>query len=77
MAHGENFDMVPVASTNLDSVGYDDKLRRLRVMFRNGRTYEYAGVSPEEHAALMESDSKGAAFYHLIRRKYEGKLITS
>lgn len=45
-----------VESSNVARIGYADGV--LRVEFRNGAIYHY-GATPEEHAALMASASKG------------------
>ncbi len=55
-------------SSALVSVWYDARRRTLRAMFRDtGRTYVYEDVAPEEYAALMAADSKGAWFNLYIR----------
>lgn len=46
----------PVESTNVARIGYADGI--LRVEFHGGTTYDYR-ATPEEHAALMASPSKG------------------
>lgn len=58
---------VPVTSTNLQSVGYDDSSHILTIEFRNGSVYEYEDVPPEVHAELMNADSHGKYFQRHIR----------
>ena len=58
---------VPVTSTNLQSVGYDEDSRTLTIEFRNGSIYEYENVPPEVHAELMNADSHGKYFHRHIR----------
>ena len=67
--------MVPVESTSIDLVGYDEEARELYVQFRlRGRTYVYFDVPAEAHAALLDAPSKGRYLnfeikpYHRYRR---------
>ena len=67
--------MVPVESSSIELVGYDDEAQALYVRFHNrGRTYVYFDVSPEAYAALLEAPSKGRYLnfeikpYHRYRR---------
>ena len=66
--------MVPVESTSIQLVGYDEDARELYVQFRRGRTYVYFGVPAEAYAALLEAPSKGRYLnfeikpYHQYRR---------
>jgi len=63
-------DMQPVKSSALAAVGYDAATKELHVEYRNGGKYKYAGVSPEQHKALMASDSHGKHFAQHIRAKH-------
>ena len=67
--------MVPVESTSIELVGYDEDARELYVRFLNrGRTYVYFDVPPEAYAALLDAPSKGRYLnfeikpYHRYRR---------
>ncbi|MFI6282006.1 KTSC domain-containing protein [Streptomyces sp. NPDC050988] len=51
---------IPVASTNLASVGYESNSGTLEVQFRNGSIYQYAGVPEAVFSGLMNAASKGA-----------------
>jgi hypothetical protein len=48
----------PVNSSNVKSIGYDHVARALHIEFHSGGVYEYAGVAPEVHDALMDALSK-------------------
>jgi frataxin-like iron-binding protein CyaY len=61
--------MHPVDSTNVASVGYDPEKKELAVRFRNGATYVYSGVKPEEHEALVSADSVGRHFNLQFRNR--------
>lgn len=51
--------MVPVVSSNLESVGYDATTQTLRVSFIGGGIYDYHQVPPHHHQGLMNANSKG------------------
>ncbi|MGN6254922.1 MAG: KTSC domain-containing protein [Solirubrobacterales bacterium] len=59
---------VPVESSILDSVGYDDEV--LEVRFGNGHVYRYFEVPPEVHRRLLEAGSKGSFFNRHVRDDY-------
>lgn len=61
---------VPVNSSNVSSIGYDVDGQVLEVEFHNGSVYQYAGVPPSEHEALMTSDSKGKFLHANIKSRY-------
>jgi hypothetical protein len=52
---------VAVASSNVRAVGYDPASETLEVEFHNGNVYQYAPVTPEQHAELLGSESIGRA----------------
>lgn len=60
-------EMIPVTSSNLAAVGYDQESFLLKVQFNNGRIYEYYSVSKEVHEGLMNAPSKGTYFYERIQ----------
>ena len=62
--------MTPVQSSNVAAVGYDPATKILRVAFKNGGEYEYAGVPAEAHAALLNTDSIGAHLHKHIKPKF-------
>ena len=59
-----------VASTNLQSVGYDEGTQTLEVQFVSGRVYQYYGVPENMHTLLMQAPSKGQFFNTNIRNSY-------
>lgn len=60
-------EMQGVNSSMLTHVGHDPVTNRLTVQFKNGNVYHYDGVTPEEHAALLQAPSIGAHFGAHIR----------
>jgi hypothetical protein len=62
---------LPVESSSLSSVGYDESSRTLEVQFVHGAIYVYSGVPPEVHEGLMAAESKGRYLNSEIRDVYE------
>jgi hypothetical protein len=56
-----------VKSSNIKSVGYDAETRTLEVEFLSGGIYQHTDISPEQHRALIESESPGK-FYNATFR---------
>jgi hypothetical protein len=52
--------MIPVVSSNVTAVGYDDDRKVLRLRFHNGTVYEYSGVPATVYRALLDAPSKGS-----------------
>jgi len=51
--------LIPVESSMVNSVGYDEERRLLQVMFTSGQVYCYQGVPPKVFRGLLEAESKG------------------
>lgn len=52
-------EMIPVDSSNISSIGYDNNTATLKIVFNNGRTYEYYSVPEYEFNNLLSAGSKG------------------
>lgn len=66
--------MVPVTSSNLVAVGYDESSKDLVIRFNSG-TYVYYGVPTYVYTELLNAPSKGS-YHHLnIKNKYPFKKI--
>jgi hypothetical protein len=61
-------DRIPVGSTNLVSVGYDDATSMLEAEFLKSGVYQYYGVPREIYDQLMAAPSKGAYFNAVIKK---------
>lgn len=68
--------MLPVSSSNLASVGYDDEKRILSVEFQNGGIFHYAGISADLALDLVNAESIGRFYHQHIRGKFEGAKMT-
>lgn len=67
--------MVPVSSSNVDSVGYNDEQQILYVRFLNGSLYIYKGVSMYEYDGLLNAPSVGSYLHRNIRNAYPYERI--
>lgn len=63
-------DMVPVKSSNVESVGYHEPSQTLHIKFKTGGHYSYPGVTPEAHKAFVGAESVGKHFSQNILGKF-------
>jgi hypothetical protein len=84
VACSEPIAMLPVNSSMANAIGYEESDKRslmpkayriLQVEFRNGVTYQYAGVEPEIWQELHETNSIGRYFNNQIRGNYDSSCI--
>jgi hypothetical protein len=68
-------EMVPVNSSNLSAVGYDEDSGLLCIEFNNGHAYEYYDVPKYEHDGLMSADSHGSYAAQNIYKQYRQSKI--
>jgi len=59
--------VIPVESTALATVGYDEARELLRVEFCGRAIYHYFGVPAAVHQGLLGASSKGSYFNQAIR----------
>lgn len=64
-----------VSSSNIRSVGYNEKMRILEVEFNNGGVYQYSSVPPEIHRRFVTASSIGSFFKDSIEEDYSCKRI--
>ena len=67
--------MVPVVSSNIHSVGFNNKKKELIVEFKVHSRYSYKDVAPEVYDAMLQAESKGKYFAEFVRGKYEALCI--
>ena len=67
--------MIPVTSSNLAAVGYDDSDASLYVQFKNGTTYQYLRVPHAIYDALMRAGSKGTFFNDEIKERFPFRQV--
>lgn len=61
--------MIPVSSSNLVSVGYDESSMILRVQFNSG-VYDYFGVPKNIFEGLLSASSKGKYHHAYIKNSF-------
>lgn len=61
--------MVPVSSSNLVSVGYDESSMILRIQFNSG-VYDYFGVPKSIFEGLLSASSKGKYHHAYIKNSF-------
>lgn len=64
--------MKPVKSSSIAKVGHNPATGVLSVLFHNGSTYDHAGVSADEAAALLNAESVGSHYNKHIRGTFKG-----
>jgi XTP/dITP diphosphohydrolase len=66
---------LPVESSDIISIGYDEKTRVLETEFHGGRVYQYRDVEPETYHHFMRAESYGLFFNASINGRYRYKRI--
>lgn len=66
--------MIPVSSSDLESVGYENET--LYIRFHSGGLYQYAGVPDRVYRELMSAASHGRYFHSFIKGNYPYQRIS-
>jgi hypothetical protein len=61
---------IPVSSSAISSVRYDQESQTLNITFTGGREYELAGVDKDVVDELISSPSPGSFFNSRMRGRY-------
>ncbi len=61
---------IPVKSSNISSIGYDEDSNTLEIEFHNGAVYQYFDVPFSVYDDLMGADSQGIYLAQNIKGKY-------
>lgn len=67
--------MVPVNSSNLAAVGYDESTREMAIQFKSGAMHTYVGVDPQTHSGLMAAPSHGRFFNERVKDVHTSKRM--
>lgn len=59
-----------VQSSNILSIGYDERSRVLEIEFKKSGIYQYSDVPSSVYSVLMSAPSKGTYFDHNIKKVY-------
>ena len=60
-------EMIPVKSSNIESIGYDKEISQLNVKFKNGKSFMYEEVLEHEFEGLVSAESVGKNFSAYIK----------
>jgi hypothetical protein len=63
--------MHSVSSRAIEAIGYDSATQRLRITFRQGRTYDYCRVPAHIYEQFIRARSKGGFFNSHIDGRYQ------
>lgn len=63
-------EMIPVVSSLLKVVGYDDEKKELHVKFHKGPVYRYQEVSRPVFEGLIDAHSAGHFFLRNVKDQY-------
>lgn len=61
---------VPVISSNISEIGYDQASSILEVLFTNGTLYQYNGVPAQVHDELMVASSHGSFLNSYVKGRF-------
>lgn len=66
---------MPVSSSNVATVGYDQNTMTLEVEFTSGSVYQYFDVPETEHINLVNASSVGKYLNNNIKKNYRYSQI--
>ena len=64
-----------VFSSHIDTVGYDDAIKELHVVFSKGKTAVYSGVPAVLAASVMNAPSVGQALNENIKGNFPHRYL--
>jgi hypothetical protein len=68
-------EMIPVTSSNVEAIGYDETNQHLYIQFLNNTVYVYKGVPINEFNGLKNAPSIGAYIHRNIRNLFPYERI--
>ncbi|HON01571.1 MAG TPA: KTSC domain-containing protein [Paludibacteraceae bacterium] len=68
-------EMVPVSSSNIESIGYDEQNEQVYVKFLNGSLYVYKDVPLHEFENLRDAPSLGSYLHRNYKNVYPYERI--
>lgn len=67
--------MLPVSSSNIESIGYNEQDQEVYVRFLNGSIYVYKGVPQHEYENLRDAPSLGSYLHRNYKNVYPYERI--
>lgn len=74
-SYNKGMQRIPVESSDIVSIGYDQKSRVLEIEFKENRVYRYEDVEPDVYERFMRADSFGQYFFATINGRYRYKRV--
>lgn len=71
----QNIEMIPVSSSNVESIGYDADTQTLQIRFLSGGVYIYRNVPQMEYEQLINAPSIGSYLNRNIKGSYAYEKI--
>lgn len=68
-------EMIPVSSSNIESIGYDEQNEQVYVRFLIGSLYVYKGVPLHEFENLRDAPSLGSYLHRNYKNVYPYERI--
>ncbi len=68
-------EMIPVSSSNIENIGYDEQNEQVYVRFLNGSLYVYKGVPLHEFENLRDAPSLGSYLHRNYKNVYPYERI--
>lgn len=62
--------MIPVSSSNIESIGYDESNEQVYVKFLNGSLYVYTNVPIHEFESLRDAPSLGSYLHRSYKNVF-------
>jgi hypothetical protein len=68
-------EMIPVSSSTIESIGYDDSNQQVYIRFLNGSVYIYTGVPIHEFESLRDASSLGSYLHRSFKNVFPYERI--
>ena len=62
--------MTPVSSRAINAIGYDQKTKKMKITFKQSKTYDFCNVPPTIFEVFRNASSKGTYYNDHIRDMY-------
>lgn len=63
-------EMISVRSSAISAIGYDPSSQRMKIKFKQGRTYDFCRVPQDIFDGFISASSKGRYYESRIRGRY-------
>lgn len=63
-------EMIPLRSSAISAVGYDEQFGRMRILFHDGHSYDFCRVPRYVFDGLLRASSAGTYYNQHIKDRY-------